>query len=465
MCVGDVRAHSIRFLYCFKLIVHAHVCKIVRTVHHNLRSVIAWGIAREGGLSTASTVPAPSEEARENARRGCEEARRLEELKQRLTDGSPKEIRVDGVPVVLATPPDRIRRRTTTLLSDPKLSDPAKAAEDTPTTTASSAPVPVHEGCAVVHRPKRAARKHHKRTKCRKIKNKKQKTAKATTADQEMAPAGELPGPAEEELWSNATWAYYPEQPWWNAWNWSSDWKDWEAPADQLSDQKGPSMQLDQTGHQKTSEEVHDGNHTKGEVGGDKAPKPSPKLAAKKSAAVPPRVKTEESAEHPGQDAPPTEKVVKRSQSDNLLRATSSIQQTPSTIRTPQENTEDDLPARDEEVDQEDDEEEYEEEPEEEEEHKEDDQESKKPAAPAAPVAPAAPDATAAGDETATAEPTKKEKKEKTPEEKKHHARYMRFYRSLRSTLSITVRVRACDKLNTGQGYIIKSIDRATFKL
>ena len=176
---------------------------------------------------------------------------------------------------------------------------------------------------------------------------------------------------------------------------------------------------------------------------------PCAKPAAKKAAAKPPAVKTENADNtHHGQaarakDQGPqktephtplsTAEQLQRAKSDNFNRATSSTQLTPSACPPIQED-EDDLPSPsqpDEAQDDDDDEEEPEEEEEEEndeepEEAKTNDDEKKEN-----------------GKEKTDAEDQKpadtvekgKKKKEKTPAEKAAHARYMRFSRSLRSSL------------------------------
>lgn len=89
-----------------------------------------------GGVSTATTVPATDAEAKENARRGCAEARKMAQK----SSPSGSILRVDGVPVI-STPPERIRRRDTIPLGRPSAPKEACPAGDELTSPETGDPV------------------------------------------------------------------------------------------------------------------------------------------------------------------------------------------------------------------------------------------------------------------------------------------------------------------------------------
>lgn len=360
-----------------------------------------------GGLSTASTVPATDQEALENARRGVAEARMLEQGAMPSAAAISQQVhgtvRVGNVPV-LQTPPSKIRRRGTVNLSAPKEAELKVA--------------------GVVDPAKASKKKKVKKEKKSKKKNKAKKT-KAATEDASQA----VPEPEHEEHPGQSS--NIPQQ------------KEAEPEQDGGNDSGPPAAPEAPPGDPAASREAdQEAKPASGVMSGSSPPK---RPAAKKAAAVKPVIKEDpEDAkklpEHEHKGPPGDRSSVKRSQSDNLLRATSSAQLTPSCCPPPGPD-EDDLPPRTQEDAKENGEgdEESSEASDEVESPMLDDDDAK--GAKEEKKKDAAADGTKEDDpkndgKKEGADPKTPVRKEKTPAQKEAHARYMRFSRSLSSILA-----------------------------
>lgn len=395
-----------------------------------------------GGVSTASTVPATDEEALAHAKAGVAmfAARAAAESEQSKASPASRVV-VDGVPV-LKTPPEKIRRRDTLpplMLANepsaPKHTDPAKAIEDGSEVAGSR----TDSGKGT-----KKKKKHVKKAK----KGKSKKKVKAMSP--KSGPPAVPSAPAVPSEGNGGAIAAEPVP---------------EAPSGVNEPEVAGGGESNGTeAHAESSLVSGQGNGTPMPAAAGIAGKPEPqdltsevdkpkKPAAKKAAPKPKALKVEPPAPAIAkvEAVQSVEALIKRSQSDNLRRATSSIQQTPSACP-PIEEDKDDLPPR-----EADDLEPEEDEAEEEEEEEELEAEVEEPAHEAS-AEKDAKDNKSAGEKTdkskgsadgdghkksSTDEPDKgdedagtkkgKARREKTPAEKAVHARYMRFSRSFQS--------------------------------
>ncbi|CAK9034035.1 Uncharacterized protein SCF082_LOCUS20718 [Durusdinium trenchii] len=316
---------------------------------------------------------------------------------------------VNGVPV-LTTPEGRIRRRNTSALSLPsasKMSKPESAGySDGASTSAASA------GVASASKGVKAKKKSKKSKKYNKSKKRGGKAKQKIRSMPVKHPvAASRPEGGEVQPVNGED---YPEPP---------------GPAE-------PKLRRTMA-HLKTSPEVSPGN---GGATGEQMHVAPLKPAAKKAA---PKPKVALKEEHGGEDQPGTgttsathQNQVKRSQSDNLCRATSSVQQTPSACPSLQPDV-NDLPPRPEGEDDpgaSGDESEEPDEPEEgdEEEEQEAEPEQEEPKGDCEKKDPPKEPKPDAKDGSKDDGKTKK-KRVKTEAQKAAHARYMRFSRSLSS--------------------------------